>query len=70
MAEKTTRKTSFEQSVAKLEKIVAQMEQGDLPLEKTIALYEQGVKLTKDCAAELEKAKLKIEELKVEQADE
>lgn len=67
MAERTTKKTGFEQSAAKLEKIITQMEQGDLPLEKTISLYEQGVKLTRECAKQLEQAKLKIEELRTEQ---
>lgn len=69
MAEKTAKALSFEQSIAQLEKIVAQMEQGDLPIEKSIALYEKGVALTKSCRESLAKAQLKIEELKAGKSD-
>jgi exodeoxyribonuclease VII small subunit len=70
MAQKAKTALSFEKSVAELEKIVAQMEQGDLPIEKSLDLYEKGIGLTKSCQEALEKAQLKIEELKVGNTDE
>ena len=69
MAEKAKAALSFEKSIAELEKIVTQMEQGDLTIDKSIALYEKGVALTKSCKESLEKAQLKIEELKAGESD-
>ena len=54
---------SFEQSVEQLEEIVKQLEQGGLSLEKSLALYETGVKLSYACQQKLERAKLKLEEI-------
>lgn len=54
-------KASFEESLEKLEKIVEQLEEGDLPLEKSLELFEQGVKLSRDCQQRLEKAESRIE---------
>ncbi len=61
---------SFESSLLELEKIVAQLEKGDLPLEKTLDLYQKGVELTKKCNIQLKDAKLKIEQLKPEKQNE
>ena len=47
----------------KLEKIVADLETGDLPLEESIKTFEEGVKLTKHCQNLLSKAELKIQKL-------
>ena len=58
MAEK--KKLSLEESLARLEEIVAELENDKLPLEKSLKLYEEGVKLASSCAAELDKAKRKI----------
>ena len=55
MAEK---KLTFEQAMARLEEIVAQMEAGEQPLDQSLALYEEGAKLMKQCAAMLDKAGL------------
>lgn len=54
---------SFEKALSELEKIIGQLEQGELSLEQSIQVYEQGVKLTAFCNKELKGAKLKIEEL-------
>ncbi len=54
---------SFETSLEKLGKIVEELEGGDLPLEKSIKRYEDGVKLLKECYAFLEKAEKKIQKL-------
>ena len=46
MAEKSK---DFESSLEKLEKIVSELEEGDLPLEKSIKAFEEGIKLTRHC---------------------
>lgn len=57
-------KKSFEEQMQALEGIVARMEQGELPLEEAMKLYETGVKLTASLNHSLKDARLKIEELK------
>ena len=47
----------------KLEQIVSDLENGDLPLEESIKTFEEGVKLTKHCQNLLSKAELKIQKL-------
>lgn len=61
----------YENAIKKLEEIVLRLEKGDLPLEETIKLYDEATKLSGYCAALLDNAKLKIEELsqKKESAD-
>ena len=51
----------FEESLKRLEEIVAQMEQGEIPLEQALKLFEEGVKLTGSCRQELDQAEGKIE---------
>ena len=58
MAEK--KKFSLEESMARLEEIAGELESEKLPLDKSVKLYEEGVKLATKCAAELEDAKRKI----------
>ena len=58
MAEK--KKLSLEESMARLEEIAAELEGEKLPLDKSVKLYEEGVKLASKCATELESAKRKI----------
>ena len=60
----------FEEAAAEFEQIIAKMEQGDLSLEESLKLYEQGVSLTRVCAKELQTAQLKMEELKAGKKDE
>ncbi|MEO8648744.1 MAG: exodeoxyribonuclease VII small subunit [Acidobacteriota bacterium] len=52
---------SFESSIGELEKIVKQLEVGDLPLEKSLKLFEDGVKLARECRERLAEAERKIE---------
>ena len=59
MAEK--KKMSLEEAMARLEEVVAQLENDKLPLDKSLKLYEEGVKLASQCAGELETAKRKIQ---------
>lgn len=53
----------FEDAFAKLEKIVSELENGDLSLDDSIKKYEEGIRLTKICSQKLEAAKKKIEVL-------
>ena len=59
MAEK--KKLSLEEAMSRLEEVVAELENEKLPLEKSLKLYEEGVKLASQCAGELETAKRKIQ---------
>jgi exodeoxyribonuclease VII small subunit len=52
---------TFEESLKKLEGIVAQLERGDLPLEDSIKMFEEGVRLSSLCKQELESAESKVE---------
>ena len=52
---------TFEAALAKLEQIVQRLEKGELPLEESLVLYEEGVKLSRLCHAKLEEAEGKIE---------
>ena len=54
---------SLEEALQKLEAIVEAMEAGDLPLEATLARYEEGMKLTSVCQTRLAEAELKIKQL-------
>lgn len=54
---------NFESSLSELEKIVAQLENGDATLDESLELFSKGVELTKQCNAFLSDAKLKITEL-------
>ncbi len=51
----------FEGAIAELEGIVKKLEDGDLPLEKSLELYERGVQLSRFCHARLEAAEKRIE---------
>ena len=53
----------FESAIAELEKIVKQLEEGDLPLEKSLALFERGVTLSRYCHEQLGAAQRRIEVL-------
>ena len=54
---------SFEASLEALERIVQQLEQGDLPLEKSLELFEQGIGLSQQCQDRLNQAERRIEVL-------
>ncbi len=56
MAEK-----KFEAALARLESIVKELEKGDLPLERSLKLFEEGVKLARACNKHLEEAERKVE---------
>ena len=52
---------NFEQALADLEQLVAQLESGDLPLDQALERFEQGVRLTRDCQAALSAAQQKVQ---------
>ena len=52
---------TFEESLKQLEKIVDQLERGDLPLEQSIRLFEDGVRLSTACKQELDAAEGKVQ---------
>jgi len=54
---------TFENSLGDLEKIVRNLEQGDLSLEESLKLFEKGVKLSRECQARLDQAERRIEVL-------
>lgn len=51
----------FETSLAELETIVGRLENGDLPLEESLELFEQGIKLSRECRTRLTNAERRIE---------
>lgn len=51
----------FEQSLAELEEIVGKLEDGDLPLEASLGLFEKGIKLSRECRERLSNAERRIE---------
>ncbi|MBN1765508.1 MAG: exodeoxyribonuclease VII small subunit [Sedimentisphaerales bacterium] len=61
MSKSEPKKQSFEKSMAELEKIVAQVEEGEIPLEECIDKFEQGMKLITHCRSILEQAEKRIE---------
>jgi exodeoxyribonuclease VII small subunit len=52
---------SFEEVLRELEEIVNRLEQGDLPLEESLQLFEQGVKLSRSCHTKLDEAQKRLE---------
>ncbi len=63
MAKEAKRET-FEQVYARLEDAVAKLEQGGLPLESAVTLYEEGMQLARRCQEQLDEAELKITKLR------
>ena len=56
---------SFEEALAELEKIVAELESGQAPLERSIEIYQRGAALKAHCETKLEAARLKVEKIVV-----
>jgi exodeoxyribonuclease VII small subunit len=63
MAEK-----KFEAALARLEELVKELEQGDLPLEQSLKLFEEGIKLSRICNRRLEDAERRVEILLKDEA--
>ncbi len=54
---------SFEASLTELEAVVKELESGDLPLERALALFEKGTQLSAACRKQLEEAETRVEQL-------
>ncbi|HKS28819.1 MAG TPA: exodeoxyribonuclease VII small subunit [Pyrinomonadaceae bacterium] len=61
MKKREARTASFESSLTALEKIVRELERGDLPLERSLELFEEGVRLSRECQERLNSAERRIE---------
>lgn len=51
---------SFEENMEELEKVVAELEKGDLNLDDSVSRFEQGIRISKECSKILEEAEKKI----------
>jgi len=58
-----TASLSFEQALAELERIVAELESGKTDLEQSIGAYERGARLKAHCEAKLKEAQLRVERI-------
>ena len=54
---------TFEEALSRLESIVESLERGDLPLEESLRLYEEGITLSKTCAEKLNQAEVVLQRL-------
>jgi len=57
------KKNTYEEDVKRLEEIAGKIERGDLGLEQTIELFEEGIKLVKECQKFLNQTELKVNKL-------
>jgi exodeoxyribonuclease VII small subunit len=60
VSDKQVSEMSFEEAMAELERVVNQLERGDVPLEDSIKLYERGAALNKRCEEKLKEAEEKV----------
>ena len=60
--------STYETLYAQLQNVVARLEAGDLPLDESLKLYEQGVRLAGECQRLLDDAELRVRNLRGEQA--
>jgi exodeoxyribonuclease VII small subunit len=63
MATKNHPKQTFEDSLRRLEEIVNKLEQGEVPIEESIKMYEEGLALSKMCIEKLTQTELKLKKL-------
>jgi exodeoxyribonuclease VII small subunit len=63
MPEERTASLNFETSLEELERIVKELEKGDLPLERSLELFESGMRLSSECKRLLEEAESRVEVL-------
>jgi len=61
MSENAKNELSFEQGLERLEKIVQELEKGDLALERALQLFEEGMQLSGACRKKLEEAENRVE---------
>ena len=63
MTKKSSKTRTFEEALRRLEEIVESLEQGSVPLDQALDLYEEGVRLSKECADRLKTAEQRIKKL-------
>lgn len=63
VAKKNEKKFDFEKALKEIEVIVEELERGELSLDESLARYEKGVKLSKECQKKIDVARDKIEKL-------
>lgn len=61
MSEEKTSSLDFEAGLTELERVVKELEKGDLPLERSLTLFEAGMKLSAECKRQLEEAETRVE---------
>ncbi len=66
---KKKEKLNFENDLKRLEEISEILESGEIGLEDSVSLYEEGIKLSKNCLTTLKKAELKVSKLRNELTD-
>ena len=59
----SSEETPFEKVMERLQTVVQQLEEGDLPLEQSLAMFEEGVRLSRAGAKRLDEAERRVEEL-------
>ncbi len=69
MPKRETKEPAFEDAYRQLEEIVRKLEAGGLPLEDSIALFEEGMRLAKLCGAQLDTAELRITRIMADTAN-
>lgn len=69
MAEQDNPIREFEKSLAELEALVERMEGGELTLEESLAQFERGIRLSRNCQKALREAELKVETLQKKDGD-
>lgn len=60
----------FEAAMKRMEEIVAELEKEDLDLEKSLSLFEEGIRMSRICSQQLDQAEKKIEKLVKEKGEE
>ncbi|MBR2474361.1 MAG: exodeoxyribonuclease VII small subunit [Clostridia bacterium] len=60
MAEKKNKEISFEDATARLEEIVKALESGNAPLDESLKLFEEGIKLVSSCKKQLDNAEQRV----------
>ena len=61
MPDESQQARSFESSLEELERVVKELEKGDLPLERSLELFERGMILSAECKKQLEEAEMRVE---------
>jgi exodeoxyribonuclease VII small subunit len=61
MPEEKSSSLTFENSLEELERVVKELEKGDLPLERSLELFETGTRLSAECKKVLEEAETRVE---------